>query len=151
MRRAIALALAGTLLLSSTGCVTAERRANHRLNRIAMGMTREMVEQELGGPDSRSVDAGRETWHYSYGSVPDPAKIATLTGQWLALLTVVGIIFLPIMYAAARAGTQPQGPDLKGLGPRGDGSTDSEIVHFHVVFDWRGRVILLSGIEPCDD
>jgi outer membrane protein assembly factor BamE (lipoprotein component of BamABCDE complex) len=152
MRKALLLSLIGSLLLSSSGCVTAERRANRQLNRIAVGMTRDEVEAELGDPDSRAVVEGRETWHYSYGSRPDPEKIATLTGQTLALLTVIGIIFLPLMYAGDRAGgIHPQAPALDGFGPRGDGSTDSETVHFRVVFDQRGRVILVSGIEACDE
>jgi hypothetical protein len=149
--RGLALALGSALLLSSTGCVTAERRANRQWNRVSLGMTREAVELELGEPDSREERAGQETWHFSYGPRLDPGKVAATSGQVIGVLMVVGI-FILILYAASRSGGPTQTPQLGDIGgPRGDGSTESDTVHFYVVFGQTGRVVSVSGIAACDE
>jgi hypothetical protein len=151
--RSVSLLLSSCFLLSSTGCITAERRANRHWNRVGVGMTREDVQKELGEPDYLAVGAGQETWHYSYGSRPDPAKIATVTGQTLAIVTFFGacLLLMAWLSSQSQSGGSLPAPDIDGPWPQGDGSTDSDTVHFRVVFDWRGMVISVSGIEPCDE
>jgi hypothetical protein len=147
--RGLLLILGAGLLLSPAGCVTGERRANNCWNRIAEGMSREDVLALVGDGDVTAVPGGGEVWHYSYGSRPDAEKIGVTAGEALLVLTVIGAYVVMI----GLAGHGPsQEPRFDGAFPRMEspGISDSR-VHFKVVFDADGRVVSISGLEPCDD
>jgi hypothetical protein len=147
--RGLLLILISGLLCGSSGCVTAERRANREWNRVGEGMTRDDVVSVLGEADAETRSPEGDTWHYAYGSRPDPAKIAEITGKTLAVLTVVGGVLLLLAYA--RNGAPTPEPNFDRVWPGGDGSTSSRRVHFRVVFDGAGKVKSVSGLEPCTE
>jgi len=148
LRGFIVILIAG-LVCGSTGCVTAERRANREWNRVGEGMTRDDVVSLLGEADFETRTPEGDTWHFAYGSRPDPAKIAEMTGKTLAVLTVVGGFLLLLAYA--RNGPPNPEPKFDRVWPEGDGSTSSRRVHFWVVFDRAGKVKSVSGLEPCTE
>jgi outer membrane protein assembly factor BamE (lipoprotein component of BamABCDE complex) len=148
LRGFIVILIAG-LGCGSPGCVTAERRANRDWNRVGEGMTRDDVVSLLGEADSETRSLDGDTWHYAYGSRPDPGKIAEVTGKTLAVLTVIGGFLLLLAYA--RNGPPTPEPNFDRVWPNGDGSTSSRRVHFRVVFDGVGKVKSVSGLEPCTE
>ena len=87
--RGIALALCGTILLASSGCITAESRAKGNRAVIREGMTKAEVQDRLGKPDEVFPVPGQggdpllpvEMWRYRY-----------LTTFWGV---VVMVIFFP--------------------------------------------------------
>ena len=148
--RALLAVLIGGLICGSSGCVTGERRANRFQNRVSEGMSRQEVEEALGEADSHRTVKGREIWHYSYGPLPDPQKIAVVSLQTLGILTVLGAFMLLLAYGN-HAGSSAPTPTVDPPWPSGDGSSSSRTVHFRIVFGQTGRVVEISGIEPCDE
>jgi len=149
--RALLLILVAGLTLSSAGCVTGDQRAARWAKQIYRGMTQEEVRDALGEADV-SVDAeGRQIWHYSYGSLPDPAKITATATKVLAILTVFGALMILIAYAGRDGGSYQGTPTFESSGPQIDGPMTSERGHFRVVFDRTGRVMEISGIGECED
>jgi hypothetical protein len=147
--RGLLVILIAGLVLSSTGCITGERRANRSLGRIAEGMSQEDVLSILGGADRVTQRADKEIWHYSYGSLPDPRQIAIASAQVLAVLTIFGAYFVMIAYAGHGSGGEP---DFRGAAPNfGSPEVHTGSVHFRVVFNRAGRVITVSGIEAGND
>jgi hypothetical protein len=148
--RALIAVLIGGLVCGSSGCVAGERRANRFQNRVSEGMTREEVEEALGEADSHRTVKGREIWHYAYGPLPDPQKIAVASLQTLGILTVLGACLLQPAYGN-HSGSNVPTPTVDRVWPSGDGSSSSRTVHFRVVFGQTGRVVEISGIESCDE
>ena len=67
MRRGVIFGLSGCLLLAHSGCQTGAQRAGDHLNLVQVGMTRDQVEDRLGGPDGWEKNVnGYEVWAYSY-------------------------------------------------------------------------------------
>jgi hypothetical protein len=145
--RGLILVLCAGLLLPAAGCVTGERRANAAWNRIGEGMSKDDVLGLAGEGDHIANADGTETWHYSYGSRPDPEQIGVTTGEVMLVLTVIGAYF--VMIGAAGHGATPE-PNFKL--PEVDTPTvTTSRVHFKVVFGTDGRVESVTGLEACED
>lgn len=146
--RSLILALCAGLLLPAAGCTTGERRANAAWNRISEGMSKDEVRRQAGDGDHILNQDGTETWHYAYGARPDPEQIGVTTGEVLMVLTVIGAYF--VMVGAAGHGPY-RDPDFKGFDGVDPPLVTTSQVHFKVVFDPAGKVMSVSGLEPCED
>jgi hypothetical protein len=111
-------------------------------------MTQEEVHRMLGPGAPWWTDDGveGETWHYSYGTAPDPAKIAAQAALITVAIALTAGIALLLAYGGGRL------PETINLAD-GPGKTEepSGRIHFFVYFDPTGRVRKVSGMSPCHD
>jgi hypothetical protein len=138
-----------SLLFSSAGCTTAERRAGHSYDRIAEGMSQEEVRNTLGAPDRVDRSADGDVWSYSYGPRPDPSQIAVASAQVMAYTVILGAQVGAVLALFAFSAHGADGnssirfwtPDWKFP------EVQTASVHFRVVFDRQAKVTRISGIE----
>jgi hypothetical protein len=113
-------------------------------------MTKQDLAGLIGEGDLTVRPDGSEVWHYSFGTAPDPGQIGVVAGEVALLLSVIGIFYL--MVGASGGRNFPAEPNFGKALPRVDSPrVSSGRVHFQVVFDRTGRVIEISGVEPCED
>jgi hypothetical protein len=150
--RGLVLLLSAGLVLAATGCQSGERRAFRSLNRIGEGMSKETVVELAGEADRTSTTASGEEWHYSYASTPDPQKIGQVVGMIFFAATVLGLLIL-LAAASASSGGSGALPETRGMPPLIHDVPDlgGGRVHFRVVFGRDGRVVLVSGLEACEE
>jgi hypothetical protein len=114
VKRAAVPALSACLLLSTSGCMSAEYRALGCAGRVQIGMTAEEVEKELGKPAVREYRAGKgagEVWTCKYSAGVDPRPHHVLMKS-LAL----ALLILMVAAAASASGSHSglgflSGPD----------------------------------------
>jgi len=141
--RVLLWTLAAGLVLSGGGCLSGEQRAQRPWSRIGTGMSRADVLELIGAPDRVLPTAEGETWHYGFASSLDFQAIGLGVAIAVGVLALVGIIAL-LSAASSRSG----GGSASYCA--GDAEPIPGRVHFRVVFDRTGRVVEISGLEPCE-
>ena len=135
--RSVACALSVCVMLSASGCYTAQEYAADSGARIEPGMSMEEVAYRLGDPDLvLKGDPGTDTeWVYRY-----EGGATTVAYVFLAILVVVLVVFL--VAASAKGGGGG------GFGGGWGGGSDGPPFQIRIHFDPHGRVVEVSPPQP---